>query len=52
MTTTAIVVTVVAFVGGFVFGVLFGRRNTAKVEADIAAIKAEVTKLSGGKINI
>lgn len=47
-----IIVGVAALVGGFVFGVLFGRRNTAKVEADIAAIKAEVTKLSGGKVNI
>lgn len=41
-----------AAVAGFVFGVLFGRRNTAKVEADIALIKAEVTKLSGGKVNL
>lgn len=49
---TLIISVVGAAVGGFVFGVLFGRRNTQKVEADIAAIKAEVSKLSGGKLNV
>ena len=30
---------VVAFVGGFVFGVLFARKNKAKVEAELAKLK-------------
>ncbi len=49
---TLVIELVAAAAGGFVFGVLFGRRNTQKVEADIAAIKAEVSKLSGGKVNL
>lgn len=34
-------------VAAFVFGVLFERRNSKAVEADISWIKAEVAKLSG-----
>lgn len=29
---------------GFVFGVLFGRKNKAKVEAELASLKAFVVK--------
>jgi len=50
--TTTIIIAVVALAGGFIFGLLFGRRNSNKVEADIALIKAEVSKLSGGKVNL
>lgn len=39
MTTLAIVLVVVAFVGGFVFGVLFGRRNKNTVESTIGKIE-------------
>jgi vacuolar-type H+-ATPase subunit I/STV1 len=41
---TLVIVGVVALAGGFVFGVLFERRNTKKVEAAIAVIKAEALK--------
>lgn len=37
--TTIIIVGVVALAGGFVFGVLFGRRNTKKVEAAVTAVE-------------
>ncbi len=50
-----IIVGVVALAGGFVFGVLFGRKNIATVNAaitsannEIAVLKADVaTKLAG-----
>ena len=41
---TTIVVGVVALVGGFVFGVLFGRKNVAAVNTELAAVKAEALK--------
>ena len=44
MTTLTLIVGAVALVGGFVFGVLFGRRNTKKVEEAIARIEEIVTK--------
>lgn len=37
---------------GFVVGVLFGRRNTKKVETALTAAKAEIEKLSGGKLKV
>ena len=37
---TIVIVAAVALVGGFVFGVLFGRKNVKTVEADLAAVKA------------
>jgi len=46
------IITAIVGVAAFVFGVLFGRRNTKKVEAALAAAKAEITKLSGGKLNV
>ena len=45
MTLTTIIVGVVALAGGFVFGVLFGRRNTQKVEASVAAVEAKLAAL-------
>ena len=42
--TVVIVVAVVAAVAGFVGGVLFGRRNTKKVEAALADVKAAAAK--------
>jgi uncharacterized membrane protein YeiH len=52
MTLTLVIAVVVALAGGFVAGILVGRRNTQKVEADIALIKAEVAKLTAGKVNL
>lgn len=42
-----IIVAVVAVVGGFVGGVLFGRRNTKKVEAALKAVQDELAKIKG-----
>lgn len=42
--TTLVIVGAVALVGGFVFGVLFGRRNTKKVEAALAELQAAAAK--------
>ena len=42
---TIILVGGAAAVGGFVFGVLFGRRNTKKVEAAVAEANAVIGKL-------
>ncbi len=47
---TLIIELVVAAVAGFIFGILFGRRNTKKIETDITDIKAAVSKLTGGKL--
>lgn len=41
---TTIIVGVVALVGGFVFGVLFGRKNKAIVEKELADVKAAAAK--------
>lgn len=41
--TTLVIVAVVA-VAGFVGGVLFGRRNTKKVELALAEVKAAAAK--------
>lgn len=41
---TLIIELAVAAVGGFVFGVLFGRRNKKKVEAALAELQAAVAK--------
>ena len=49
-------ITVIVGIGGlavgFVVGVLFGRKNVKTVEADVAAVKAEISKLTGGKVNV
>ena len=42
---TIVIVAAVALVGGFVFGVLFGRKNVKTVEADLAAVKAAARSL-------
>ena len=42
--TTLVIVAAVAAVASFVVGVLFGRRNTAKVEAALADAKALLKK--------
>lgn len=34
-----------SFVGGFVFGILFGRKNKSKVEKGVARGKTEINKL-------
>jgi phosphotransferase system glucose/maltose/N-acetylglucosamine-specific IIC component len=36
---TLVIELVVAVVGGFVFGVLFGRKNVKTVEAELAKVK-------------
>jgi hypothetical protein len=41
---TTVIVGLVALVGGFVFGVLFERRNSKKVEAALALAQAALTK--------
>jgi uncharacterized protein YneF (UPF0154 family) len=42
--TLVLLVVVAAAVGGFVGGVLFGRRNTKKVELALADVKAAALK--------
>ena len=42
-----IIVGSVALVGGFVFGVLFGRRNVKKVQAALTLVNAELAKIQG-----
>ena len=42
--TTAVIVGLVALVGGFVFGVLFERRNSKKVEAALKVAEAALAK--------
>ena len=41
---TTIIVGAVALVGGFIFGVLFGRRNKVLVEKELAEVKATAVK--------
>ena len=41
---TLLIVGGICLVGGFVFGVLFGRRNKKKVEAALAEAKALLEK--------
>jgi hypothetical protein len=43
---------IVGVVVGFVVGVLFGRRNTQKVEKAVSEVKADVSKVTGGKLNV
>lgn len=43
--TTTLIVGIVALAGGFVFGVLFGRRNTKKVEASVATVEEVVHRI-------
>lgn len=39
------IIGVAALAGGFVFGVLFGRRNTKKVEAAVAEIQKDISTI-------
>ena len=49
---TTIIIGVVALVGGFVFGVLFGRRNTQKVERAVAEANAAIARVEKAVENL
>jgi hypothetical protein len=48
---TLVIIVLVAVVA-FVVGVLVGRRNAKTVESVVAVAKADISKATGGKVNV